>query len=168
MNKTDLRYQKTEIAIKESYHKLKKRGSSTVSVKDLCDEAMINKTTFYSHYETIEALHNQMRAEFVADMLEHCDSIDNIQTDTSGFVVSIYRLFSGSTDTIEQLYGTDFNSLVNDVENMLMDHFDPTRMDEDTKLKIQFCIGGAFRILLYETAPDCIQKTVELVEKVLA
>ena len=60
MNKNDLRFQKTEMLIKKTYLTLKKRGSSVVKVKDLCEKAMINKTTFYAHYETIDHLHKQV------------------------------------------------------------------------------------------------------------
>ncbi len=168
MNKTDLRYQKTEIAIKDAYRRLKRNGSASVRVKDLCSEAMINKTTFYSHYETIETLHKKICTEFVTHMLERCDGIDSIQSDLQNFIVSIYRLFSGSEEEIERLYGTDYNALVNDVENVLMANFIPQDIDGNARLKIQFCIGGAFRILLYEENRNCIRMTVELVEKVLA
>ncbi|MCR5690407.1 MAG: hypothetical protein K6G71_09185 [Clostridiales bacterium] len=167
MNKSDLRYQKTEIAIRDAYLKLKK-SNSAVSVKDLCEAAMINKTTFYGHYETMESLHKQVCTEFVADMLSHCDKIDGLLNAPRDFIVSVYRLFSGNRAAIDQLYGTDFNMLLKDIENILMDQFIPNNMDDDARLTVQFCIGGSFRILLYESAPNCIQKTVELVEKVLA
>lgn len=167
MNKYDLRYQKTEIAIKEAYHKLKKNDSSEVRVNDLCKAAMINKSTFYSHYETIEILHKQICTEFVQSTLAQCKHIDNLQHNLKDLFISVYHLFADSATTISQLYGNDIASFVNDVENCLMNHFISNSIDTDTRLKIQFCIGGAVRILLYESTQDCIQKTVELVEKVL-
>ena len=76
MNKNDLRFQKTELVIKKTYWDLKKHGSTVVKVKDLCDTAMINKTTFYAHYETIEHLHKAVCKEFASSILAENPYID--------------------------------------------------------------------------------------------
>ena len=166
MNKNDLRFQKTEIAIKNTYLSLKKRGSTVVKVRELCEAAMINKTTFYAHYETIEHLHKQVCTEFVKDMLNQSEHIDKIQTDTREFVYSILNSFMNNIPTIEKLYGDDLYVLVNDVESILMEHFANKSVDEDYELSVRFCIGGAFRLLVLEKDPSRIQKTVDLIEKI--
>lgn len=168
MNKNDLRFQKTELAIKSTYISLKKHGSTVVKVKDLCEAAMINKTTFYAHYETIEHLHKAVCMDFVADILNQCEYINRIQTDTHDFVYSLLGAFAENTTTIEKLYGNDNHALVNDAENILMEYFIQGDISEDFELSIRFCIGGAFRLLLLERDPVRISKTVELIEKVLA
>jgi AcrR family transcriptional regulator len=167
MNKNDLRFQKTEILIKSTYFSLKKHGSTVVKVKELCDTAMINKTTFYSHYETIEHLHKQVCIEFVQEILKDCAYIDRIQGETRAFVYSILGAFVEKMPVIEKLYGNDLHVLVNDAEMVLMEHFMQNDIDEDYELSIRFCIGGAFRLLALEKDPIRIQKTVELIEKIL-
>ena len=167
MNKNDLRFQKTELLIKNTYFNLKKHGSTVVKVKDLCEAAMINKTTFYAHYETIEHLHKQICIGFVQEILSDCAYIDRIQGETRAFVYSILGAFVEKMPTIEKLYGNDLHALVNDVETVLMDHFANESVDEDYELSIRFCIGGAFRLLALEKNPLRIQKTVELIERVL-
>ena len=167
MNKNDLRFQKTELLIKTTYFKLKKHGSTVVKVKDLCDAAMINKTTFYSHYETIEYLHKAVCMEFVTKILTQNPYIDKIQSDTRAFVYSILSDFVGKMSTAEKLYGDDMHALVNDVETVLMEHFISNSINEDYVLSLRFCIGGAFRLLALEKDPIRIQKTVELIERVL-
>ena len=89
MNKNDLRFQKTEIIIKNTYLMLKKHGSTSVKVKELCEAAMINKTTFYSHYETIEHLHKQICLDFVSDILSQGQSINDFSTNTHDFVYTV-------------------------------------------------------------------------------
>ena len=163
MNKNDLRFQKTEMAIKKAYLSLKKHGSSPIKVKELCEAAMINKTTFYAHYETVEHLHKQVCQEFVEELLGRCEYIDN----TREFVYSVLGLFINSMDTIEKLYGEDLSSLVNDAENVLMAHFVQKSVSEDYEMSVRFCIGGAFRLLVLEKDPVRVQKTVELIERVL-
>lgn len=167
MNKNDLRFQKTEALIKNTYLSLKKHGSTTIKVKELCESAMINKTTFYAHYETIEHLHKQVCIDFVTNMLNQCHNIDNILTDTHDFVYTVLGMFMDNMESIEKLYGDDFHALVNDAENVLMEHYFSQNTSEDYDLAIRFCIGGAFRILVVEKDPARIQKTVELIEKVL-
>ena len=167
MNKNDLRFQKTELLIKNTYFNLKKHGSTLVKVKDLCEAAMINKTTFYAHYETIEHLHKQVCIEFVSDMLSQCYNIENIFTDTHDFVYTILGMFMENMSSIEKLYGNDFHELVNDAETVLMENYFSKNTSEDYDLAIRFCIGGAFRLLATERDPERIQKTVELIEKVL-
>ena len=167
MNKNDLRFQKTELLIKSTYFSLKKHGSTVVKVKDLCEAAMINKTTFYAHYETIEHLHKQICTEFVQEILSDCTYIDRIQGETRAFVYSLLGAFVEKMPTIEKLYGNDLHALVNDVETVLMEHFANESVDEDYELSIRFCIGGAFRLLALEKNPLRIQKTVELIERVL-
>ena len=167
MNKNDLRFQKTEMLIKSTYFELKKHGSTVVKVKDLCDTAMINKTTFYAHYETIEHLHKAVCTDFVTEILAQNLFINKIQSDTRLFVYSILEDFVKKMPTIEKLYGKEMHILVNDVETVLMENFVQNSINEDFVLSVRFCIGGAFRLLALEKDPVRIQKTVELIEKIL-
>ena len=163
MNKNDLRFQKTELAIKNAYLSLKKQGTTVVRVKELCEAAMINKTTFYAHYETIEHLHKQVCKEFVTELLGQCEYVEN----TRDFVDSVLGVFIGNIPTIERLYGEDLHALVNDAESVLMELFIKESVDDDFELSVRFCIGGAFRLLVMETDPVRVQKTVEFIERVL-
>lgn len=168
MNKNDLRFQKTEIAIKQAYLSLKKHGSKNVKVTDLCEFAMINKTTFYAHYETIEFLHKRVCDEFVLSMLKKCEDVYKLPYDIRAFIYTLLDTFMENMATIEKLYGEDLYALVNDVERVLMENYMPENINEDFELTIRFCIGGAFRLLVFERDPERVQKTVELVEKVLS
>ena len=167
MNKNDLRFQKTESLIKTTYFNLKKSESTTVKVKDLCDTAMINKTTFYAHYETIEHLHKAVCMEFATRILTQNPFIDKIQHETRALIYSILNSFVEEMSTVKRLYGNDLHALVNDIETVLMEGFIKHSVNEDYELSIRFCIGGAFRILATENDPTRIQKTVELIERVL-
>ena len=66
----DLRIQKTERAIKNAFIELRsKKPLEKITVKELCELAMINKSTFYSHYEDIYALSETMEQETVASII---------------------------------------------------------------------------------------------------
>ena len=66
----DIRIRKTEQAIKNAFIELRsKKPLEKITVKELCERAMINKSTFYSHYEDIYALSETMEQETVASII---------------------------------------------------------------------------------------------------
>ena len=66
----DLRVEKTEKAIKNAFIELRsQKPLEKITVKELCAEARINKSTFYSHYQDIYALSEAMEKETVSSRL---------------------------------------------------------------------------------------------------
>ena len=167
MSKNDLRFQKTEIAIKKTYLALKKKGSTVVKVKDLCDAAMINKTTFYAHYETIDHLHKEICNEFVSQVLTASSAVEKFKTDIRACLYSVLGLFIKNMSSIKKLYGDNYNDFVNDFEKLFLKAILDETSDENYAVAVRFCIGGAFRILVEEDDPRRIEKTLVLVEKVM-
>lgn len=69
--KTDLRYVKTEIAIKEAFYKLiKTDGFSNITVKKIIELANINRSTFYIHYKDVYDLLDQIEEELLNGFVE--------------------------------------------------------------------------------------------------
>ena len=61
MNEADLRVIKTKQNIHAAFLRLlKERGSRSITVSSLSGEAQINRKTFYSHYETVDALYDEV------------------------------------------------------------------------------------------------------------
>ncbi len=51
-NKTDLRIQRTQKAIVDAFYELlDEKAFSAITVIDICDRALINRGTFYTHFE---------------------------------------------------------------------------------------------------------------------
>ena len=66
----DIRIQKTQAAIKNAFFELRAQKSvEKITVKELCQRAQINKSTFYTHYDDIYALSDAMQAEAIAFVL---------------------------------------------------------------------------------------------------
>lgn len=66
----DLRIRKTLTGIRTAYLELaREKGIDNISVKELCDRAMINKATFYAHYEGIYALNKEIEDEAIEELL---------------------------------------------------------------------------------------------------
>ena len=67
----DIRIEKTERAIKQAFMELRReKPVEKIRVKELCDRACINKSTFYAHYQDIYALANAMEDEMVEVVVE--------------------------------------------------------------------------------------------------
>ena len=70
-SKLDRRKKYTRMVLKESLMQvLKKKPIKQVTVKEICEEADINRSTFYSHYSDQYDLLNQIEEEFIHDMNE--------------------------------------------------------------------------------------------------
>ena len=49
-----------------------------ITVKELCEKAMINRRTFYLHYESIDDILNEVLSEMANDFLEYTKGYDHI------------------------------------------------------------------------------------------
>ena len=71
----DLRVERTKRSIKEAFIKLRKeKPLEKITVKELAELAFINKATFYSHYQDIYDLSEQLENEVVASIMDNLPS----------------------------------------------------------------------------------------------
>ena len=62
----DIRVKKTKRAIQKTFiDLLREKPIEKITVKEIAERAEINKTTFYSHYETLDALTAEMERQTV-------------------------------------------------------------------------------------------------------
>lgn len=165
MNKNDLRFQKTENAIKNAYLHLKGLYSRAIKVKELCEKAMINKTTFYGHYETIDALKKQVCLEYVADILKNCPQFNENNKDVKEALYSIHKHLLKKEKEIRKLYENDIDSFISDVEKIVLETYAHENLSEEKELAIRFFIGGSFRLLIFNQNEEQVDKTIQLMQK---
>ena len=90
--KHDLRYIKTEKAIRKTFHELlQEKEISRITVKELTERAEINKTTFYAHYETLPDLVNTLEAENIDYIINNLDQVQLLYTNPDLFIDNLYR-----------------------------------------------------------------------------
>ncbi len=165
-NKKDLRFIKTEKLIRETYLALKKQQEAPVKVTELCNAALINKTTFYAHYETMESLHNSICKETVKNLLDGCELADQAFEHMEGFVYALMNAILAEEDTLSALYGSNTSGMLKDFEEELLKIYLQEEEDPDRRNKITFCIGGASRLLFTSRDPESIHAVVQLMQKV--
>lgn len=109
MNKTDLRFEKTEKAIQDAFLQLLMAKELTkISVKEICQNAQISRNAFYQHYETKEHLYQAIQTEILLAMEDACrpvvDNLANItEAESRQFLDNILIAVEQHKDKIYQL-----------------------------------------------------------------
>ena len=69
--KEDLRVQKTKRAIRQAFaDMICEMEYADISVKELCERAMINRKTFYLHYESLDDLLQELQDRIAANFVQ--------------------------------------------------------------------------------------------------
>ena len=91
----DPRIEKTRQSICDAFIELRSRKAlERITVKELCELAQINKSTFYSHYVDIYDLSEQIEQHIVSDIICNLDDVADAIQNPSEFA---NRLFSEYT-----------------------------------------------------------------------
>ncbi|MEN2777384.1 TetR/AcrR family transcriptional regulator [Acetivibrio clariflavus] len=93
-NKMDRRVKYTRMVIKESFiNLLEKKDISRITVKEICENADINRATFYVHYSDQYDLLRKIEDEFLENIKEHLGELDekNNQNDAMLLAEKIFE-----------------------------------------------------------------------------
>lgn len=84
MKETDTRIQYTKNALKTALLRiLKTKPISKVTIKELCEEAHLNRGTFYLHYCEPNDVLKEIEEDFITEHLGHFSPYMNVKHDTS-------------------------------------------------------------------------------------
>lgn len=90
----DLRIQKTLREIHRAFLSLAaEKPMERITVKELCDRAMINKATFYSHYDNMDSLIEELEDEFVKNLTGDIEYADLFFTNPEQFIATLLHRF---------------------------------------------------------------------------
>lgn len=148
----DIRVEKTERAIKQAFLELRANSAlEKIKVKDLCERACINKSTFYAHYPDIYALSEAMEQELLETILDSVS--ENLPSDvnerTERFALELFRAFVANQDAVNILFsGARQGLFANRIEQSLREHLteaDPTFAADPTRgIMLSFCVQGCY------------------------
>ncbi|WP_407270315.1 TetR/AcrR family transcriptional regulator [Radiobacillus sp. PE A8.2] len=86
--KLDRRKKYTRMVLKESLMELlKEKPIAAITVKEICEVADINRSTFYSHFADHYALLAQIEEELIYDLNEYLNQI-NLNADTEALQIT--------------------------------------------------------------------------------
>ncbi|MCM1258562.1 MAG: TetR family transcriptional regulator C-terminal domain-containing protein [Roseburia sp.] len=73
----DLRYIKTENLIQDTFRSmLREMDYADITIKELTNRAMINRKTFYLHYDSLDALLGKMQEQIYQQILESLSEVE--------------------------------------------------------------------------------------------
>ena len=122
-----------------------------IKVKELCDLACINKSTFYAHYQDIYALANAMEDEMVHAVVESLPRLtaSDVSERTEWLTREMFRAFTAHQAEISVLFsGSRQGLFINRVEAALrkcIAESDPAfENDVVRKVVLSFCVQGCY------------------------
>ena len=108
----DLRIVKTKKAIINAFLALRaKRPLEKITVKELCEMAMVNKSTFYSHYGDIYELSDTLENEVVLSVIQSMDHSEYIWENTGEFTRQLVLGYLSQDHLIQILFSDSRSSL---------------------------------------------------------
>lgn len=160
MNSKDLRYIKTEEAIRSSYLSLKKVGKR-VKISELCDVAKINKSTFYDHYESLDGLEKVIKSDLIDHFIDTCPTILSACTDPYEFFFSFRKHYKENSSEIIRIFDADGAMIRSYIENALIALYN--QKYPSSNLLVPFIIAGISRTLVIDSSNISTQKLANLV-----
>lgn len=146
----DLRIEKTRRSIINSFLEIRsKKELEKITVKELCERAQINKSTFYSHYHDIYDLSEQLETEVVDSILEQISHPEYVILDPRSFTNALFEGYMSKNTLISILFSGSRNSiLMHKVEKSLKEfifsRYPEYKNDIIKNVTLTYCIYGAF------------------------
>ena len=155
----DLRTLKTERAIKNAFTLLRsKKELEKITVKELCEEACINKSTFYAHYRDIYDLSDVLCEEVVAQVAKGVMHPEYFEENPAEFTRELFYAFFAQNSLITILFsGKQRNHLADRIERsikeLIFEKYPEYRHDMTKNIILSYCIQGGYHA--YVGNPQC-------------
>ena len=144
----DLRMVKTRNRIKTAFLSLRERMMpEKIRVKDLCEEANINKTTFYNHYADSDALSDEIDENAIDMVLSEFDGHDQLLKNPRAYIMELFRALERESSHLRRVFRGKQDVLCVKLENRLHRACDTDETSPEDKMRISFAIGGFIRIV---------------------
>jgi len=145
----DLRIVKTKKNIHEAFLKLRSENMlEKIKITKLCELALINKTTFYNHYQDIYALSDEIEDETIVSIMNGFEHLNSLFTDPDRFIKGLYYAFKSHEKLIMILFSGRLNALIDKVEKQLIIHYPLLNGVSEKEITLSFLLWGASHVLM--------------------
>ena len=160
MSKTDLRIIKTKNGIYNALLDLmREKQFEEIKVSDICDKALINRSTFYAHFEDKYELLASYIKEMKESLAEELKKNKNI-TSTKEYYIEMIRLFLNHIESKKDMYVAmainNRNGILTDIVSDAIDHDIIYHLEENDNKKdvpnsiiAKFYLGAVVNVALY-------------------
>lgn len=155
----DLRMIKTERAIRNAFMLLRsKKELEKITVKELCEEACINKSTFYAHYRDVYELSDMLCEEVVTMVTKGVQHPEYFEEDPAEFTRELFYAYFAQNSLITILFsGKQRNHLADQIERgikeLIFEKYPEYREDMAKNVILSYCIQGGYHA--YAGNPQC-------------
>lgn len=109
----DLRIIKTKRSIAAAFLELRsKKELERITVKELCERAAVNKSTFYTHYQDLYDLADQLETQVAADIVAGMCHPETVFSDPGAFNRELVREYVAREELIHLLFSGSRASLL--------------------------------------------------------
>jgi hypothetical protein len=145
----DLRIVKTRRNIREAFFELRSKNAlEKIRVAKLCEFALINKTTFYKHYQDIYALSEEIENETILAIMSSFSQPGALFTDPNGFIQGLYFAFKSHDKVINTLFSGRMNTLIDKVDRQLKLQYPQLSSNPERDMIVSFLVWGASHVFM--------------------
>ena len=144
----DLRIVKTQNRIIEAFLNLRdKMTPEKIKVKDICEAAMINKTTFYKHYADSIELSNEIEESAIEKVMSAIKTKCNILTQPREYISELIGALESESSHLRIVFKGKKETLATKLADKLIDMSGNADNGANNDLRISFAIGGVVRVV---------------------
>lgn len=120
-----------------------------ITVKELCEKAEINKSTFYAHYQDIYDLAEELEWEVVGSIIKELDHPEIVLENPAKFTCDLYLEYCAKSVLIRTLFsGSHRNGFVEKIEaeikRLIFNLCPEYRDDPHVNVLLTYSIYGAY------------------------
>lgn len=157
----DQRTEKTKRSIYNAFIELRaKMPLEKLTVKELCETAYINKSTFYVYYHDVYDLSDKIENEIISEVVKNLDNTAEILTDPAGFSNWLFFGYNAQRELISTVFsGVRAGQLPTKIEAAIKETifglYPQYRDDIEFNIKLTYSIyGGYYAYKQYCQTPD--------------
>ena len=167
----DIRVKKTRRAIQKAFIELlREKPIEKITVKEIAERAEINKTTFYAHYETLDALINQLEMQTVQMVTEQMTGAQQLLEQPDVFVREMFAVLLQTTDYLGVVPTSAMNRFTQHLRDAILEkikgeNIEPSQYENIGAILI-FVMNGLVGLL--NTDAKLAQKQLDVIAAVVA
>ncbi len=146
----DHRTEKTKQSIYNAFIGLRaKMPLEKLTVKELCETANINKSTFYVYYHDVYDLSDKIENEIISEVIKSLDNTAEILTDPAGFSNLLFFAYNAQRELISVVFsGNRAGMLPKKIEAAIKETIfslcPQYRDDTEFNIRLTYCIYGGY------------------------
>ena len=146
----DLRTQKTEKTITDAFLSLRARKPlEKITVRELCTQAQINRSTFYDHYRDVYDLADRLEDAAVQEILDSIAHPETLLHDTARFTRELFAAFAPREELLNVLFSGSRRGLMSAkiaaaLQELVYARYPQYRDDLEFRIALSFRIYGGY------------------------